>query len=263
MGSNFRIDVNNPQTTVGGNDIYNIYSSTDEGDVCLVGYQKDGTYRIYNDKRIEIAAGQTSNEAGVDILISGRSGDVVVTAEKNGRVRIRGKNVIIQADEDVDISAGRNVNLKSGSGRVLVSGNTIEKDGLKGNLLEPEKHWAWRCFEGTGLPGYAFSALTSPFGGVASLASSVLANPASLGSLVDTAVGGAVGGVLGAAGGGLTGVAGGALSSVASGGLGGLADSLTSSASGAFSSAVSNATGGLGGTVANTALSRVRGNLPF
>lgn len=192
MGSNFRIDVNNPQTTVGGNDVYNIYSSNEDGDVCLMGYQQDGSFRIFNDRRIEIAGGQTSNENGIDVIISGRNGDVVVTAEKNGRVRIRGKNVIVQADEDIDMTAGRNISLKSGSGRVLIAGNTIEKDALKGNLLEPEKHWAWRCFEGTGLPGYAFPQLVSPFSGIADLASSVVANPASLGSLVDNAIGGAV-----------------------------------------------------------------------
>ena len=263
MGSNFRIDVNNPQTTVGGNDIYNIYSSTDDGDVCLVGYQKDGTYRIFNDKRIEIAAGQTSNEAGIDIVISGKSGDVVVTAEKNGRVRIRGKNIIMQADEDVDIQAGRNVNLKSGSGRILLSGNTLEKDGLKGNLLDPEAQWAHRVFEGTGLPGYAFAALTSPFSGVASLASSVLANPASLGGLVSGAVSGAITGSLGGAAGNLAGgllsggtdVLSGALKSTVSGGLDLVGDEIGKK--------FKEQAGPLGGNVANTALSRVRGNLPF
>jgi len=313
MGSNFRIDVNNPQTTVGGNDIYNIYSSTDDGDVCLVGYQKDGTYRIFNDKRIEIAAGQTSNEGGVDIVISGKNGDVVVTAEKNGRVRIRGKNIIMQADEDVDISAGRNVNLKSGSGRILLSGNTLEKDGLKGNLLDPEAQCAQRVFEGTGLPGFAFAALASPFSGVASLAGSVLSNPASLGGLVSGAVGGAIsgslgglagsvaGGALSGLGGGLGGIAQGALGSV-TGNLGSIAGDLVGGAGGdLLGSTVSNIAGGLasggtdvlqgalkstvsggldlvtdeigkkareqsgplGGNVANTALSRVRGNLPF
>ena len=119
-GSNFRIDVNNPQTSIGGEDVYNVYAHTEEGDVSLVGLQADGAYRLWNDRRIEIVGGGKSQESGVDILIVGKNGDVNIVAEKNGRVTIRGKNVVIQADEDIDLLAGRNVNIKSGSGRILL-----------------------------------------------------------------------------------------------------------------------------------------------
>lgn len=200
-GSNFRIDVNNPQTTVGGEDVYNIYGITDEEDVCLMGLQQNGIFRIYNNKTVEIVGGQKTSENGVDIVISGKNGDVIINADKNGRIRIRGKNVIIQADEDVDISGGRNVNIKAGSGRVLIGGNTLEKAGLKGNLLDPEQQWAWRVFEGTGLPGGEFSSLLSPFGGITDIATQLVANPASFGQVLTSAVTdsitGAVGGVLG------------------------------------------------------------------
>ena len=151
-GSQFRIDVNNPQVTVGGEDVYNIYGITDEEDVCLMGLQQNGIFRIYNNKTVEIVGGQKTSENGVDVIISGKNGDVIINADKNGRVRIRGKNIVLQVDEDVDITGGRNVNIKSGSGRVLLGGNTLEKSGLKGNLLDPEQNWAFRVFEGTGLP---------------------------------------------------------------------------------------------------------------
>lgn len=192
MGSNFRIDVNNPQTSVGGDDVYNIYASTDDDKSCLLGLQQNGVFRMYNDGAIEIVGGQSSESSSVDVIIAGKNGDVVVQAEKNGRVRIRGKSVVIQADEDVDISAGRNVNIGSGSGRVLVRGNTLEKTGLKGNLLEPEKQWAYRVFDGTGLPGFSFASLASPFSGISDLAGSLVSNPNIFGDLVSDAVGGAI-----------------------------------------------------------------------
>lgn len=194
MGSNFRIDVNNPQTSVGGNDVYNIYAATDEDQSCLMGLQQNGIWRLYNDGGIEIVGGQSSETSSVDIILAGKNGDIVVQAEKNGRVRIRGKNVIIQADEDVDISAGRNVNVGGGSGRVLVKGNTLEKVGLKGNLLDPEANWAFRVFEGTGLPGYAFSILTSPFSGLSDLAGNLASGAGGdiFGNLVNNAVSTAV-----------------------------------------------------------------------
>lgn len=200
-GSNFRIDVNNPQTSPGGHDVWNLYShTTEEEDVCLAGLQENGTFRLYNDRNIEIVAGQKKSENDVDIIIRSSNGDVCINADRNGKVRIRGKNIEIQADEDVDITAGRNVNISSGSGRVLISGNTLEKSGLKGNLLEPEKQWAWRVFEGTGLPGFAFAKLASPFSGITDLAGGFLDNPnlfsGFISGAVDSAVSSVTGGVV-------------------------------------------------------------------
>jgi len=214
FGSNFRLDVNNPQKTVGGEDVYNFYSVTDEEKVCLMGQQQDGIWRLYNDDKVEIVGGAKVVEDGVCVTIVGKNGDVVINADNNGRVRIRGQNVMIQADEDVNITAGRNVNIRSGSGRVLLSGNTLEKDGLKGNLLDPEKQFAWRVFEGTGLPAGAFSQLLSPFSGITDLAGSIVGGAgfgAAISGAVSSAVSGAVSGAVGGAVGGQLGnIAGGA-----------------------------------------------------
>jgi hypothetical protein len=191
-GSHFRLDINNPQVTPGGEEVYTFFSSTDDGDKLAVGHDQAGRYKIHCDKTIEIVGGSKTAESGVDVVISGRNGDVTITADKNGKVTIRGKNVMIQADEDIDMQAGRNISLASGSGRVLIKGNTLEKSGLKGNLLEPEKQWAYRVFENTGLPGFAFAALTSPFSGIANIAQSIASSPSSFGGLVGSAIGGAV-----------------------------------------------------------------------
>jgi hypothetical protein len=95
-----------------------------------------GIYRIYNDRCIEITGGIKNQESpGVDIIISGKNGDICITAERNGKVRIKGKNIMIQADEDVDIKAGRNINLTSGSGRILLKANKADVSGLTGNLV--------------------------------------------------------------------------------------------------------------------------------
>lgn len=233
FGSNFRLDVANPQKTVGGEDLYNFYSVTDEEKVCLMGQQQNGLWRLYNDEKVEIVGGAKVVEDGVCVTIVGKNGDVVINADNNGRVRIRGQNVIIQADEDVSITAGRNVNVKSGSGRVLLAGNTLEKDGLKGNLLDPEKQWARRVFEGTGLPAGSLSKLIPSFGGITDLAGSVLtggfgnaigsAVSGAVSNAVSGAVGGAVGGVAGGALNSIGGIAGGALGVGGLGDIGGLA----------------------------------------
>ena len=183
-GAHFRLDIQNPQTTIGGADVYNFYSITDDEKTCLVGHQQDGTYRVYNSGTVEIV--------GVDIIIAGKNGDVAINAEKNGKVRIRAKDIILQADEDVEIIGGRNVNIKSGSGRTLIAGNTLEKTGLKGNLLEAPQEWAYRVYEGTGLPAGQFGSLRSAFSGIQSLAGDIINAPDQFQSFVSGAVSNAI-----------------------------------------------------------------------
>lgn len=193
FGSNFRLDICNPQTTTAGNQIYEMYAVTDEEeDVSLIGLGEDGSFHLYNDKTIEIVGGQKASSNGIDILIQGKNGDVCINADRNGRVRIRAKDIVLQADEDVDIVAGRNINLKSGSGRVLISGNTLEKTGLKGNILDPSQEWAYRVFEGTGLPAGAFGDLVSKFSGITDLAGDLVKNPNLFSGFVQGAVSNAI-----------------------------------------------------------------------
>lgn len=252
-GSNFRIDVHNPQTTVGGEDVYNIYGITKEDDVCLAGLQENGIYRIYNDRTVEIVGGQKSSENGVDVIISGKNGDVIINADKNGRIRIKGKNVIIQADEDVDIQGGRNVNISAGSGRVLLGGNTLEKNGLIGNLLDPEQQWAQRVFDGTGLPGGDFAGLVFGFSGITDIATQLVSNPAAFGQVLQGSIAnGITNAVSGALGGDLSGLAGGALSGALSGaGLGNIAGSLAGNLAGSI--------GGVGGDLAGSLVQGIAG----
>lgn len=135
LGPKFRIDVTNPQMGCSGSNVYAMYATTDNNDVSLTGLVESGKYRIYNDRDIEIVAGNKESSDGVDIVIAGMNGDVTITAMRNGAVRIRGKNIMIEADEDIDLKAGRNVTLSSGSGRVLLKGNKIDKDALTGNMI--------------------------------------------------------------------------------------------------------------------------------
>ncbi len=193
FGSNFRLDICNPQITTSGSQIYELYGVTDkEEDVSLIGLGEDGNFHLYNDKTIEIVGGQKASSNGIDILIQGKNGDVCINADRNGRVRIRAKDIVLQADEDVDIVAGRNINLKSGSGRVLISGNTLEKTGLKGNILDPSQEWAYRVYEGTGLPAGSFADLISPFSGITNLAGDLVKNPNLFAGFVEGAVSNAI-----------------------------------------------------------------------
>lgn len=139
-GPKFRIDTNNPQMGGNGTNVYALYATTDNKDINFSGLTECGTYRIWNDRTIEFIAGNKDSSDGVDIVIAGMSGDVTITAMRNGAVKIKGKNIVIEADEDIDLKAGRNINIH-GKSRVLIKGNKCEADGLLGNLV-PESFGA-------------------------------------------------------------------------------------------------------------------------
>jgi hypothetical protein len=133
LGPNFGLDIRNQQVGLDGTDIYSFYGITDNKDTNVFGLSNaNGLFKIYNDRSIEIVAGQ-NNTGGVDIVIAGKNGDVTITAERNGNVRIRAKNVIIDADENINLSAGRNVNIKAGS-RFVVQANQSDCIAKTGSL---------------------------------------------------------------------------------------------------------------------------------
>jgi hypothetical protein len=134
LGPNFGIDVRNPQLGLDGANVYTMYGVTDDKDINVCGLTNgSGMYHIYNDRSIEIIAGQNNSGGGVDIVIAGKNGDVTITAERNGNIRIRGKNIILDADENINLTAGRNVNIKAGS-RVVTQSNQADCIAKTGNL---------------------------------------------------------------------------------------------------------------------------------
>lgn len=147
FGPKFRLDMANPQMGLNGTDVYNLYAVTDNKNVCINGLSEGGVYKIYNDGPIEFIGGQKSS-GGIDIVIVGKNGDVTITAEKNGTVKIRGKKVIIDADETMDIVAGKDLNIKAG-GKVNINGNTVNTDALEGNAVPAAMTFGSQVFEGS------------------------------------------------------------------------------------------------------------------
>ena len=133
-GPHFGLDVKNPQLGLDGPDVYTSYGVTTDKDICIQSLSDgSGTFKISNERSIQITAGQNNSGGGVDILITGKNGDITITAEKNGNIKIRGKNIIIDADENINLTAGRNVNIKAGS-RFVTQSNQADCVAKTGNL---------------------------------------------------------------------------------------------------------------------------------
>lgn len=144
LGPQFRIDINEPISGSDGISVYKLYSYNDSNDVNLMAFTDSGSFKLHNDRSIEIVAGQKNSGKSVDIIIAGVNGDITITAMSNGAVRIKGKNIQIEASEDIDLKAGRNITMNAGSGRILQKANKIDQVALTGNAIS--NTFGARCF---------------------------------------------------------------------------------------------------------------------
>jgi hypothetical protein len=183
FGPNFRIDTGNPQMGIDGENVYAIYGVTNSKEQSSISLTQGGHFRILNDRTIEITAGNKAEEEGVDIALNSLNGSITLTALANGSVQIKGKNIVLDASEDVDIKAGRNITLTGGS-TIKIDAMKVEVDGLLGNVIETV----------IGSFGTQVFSLTSFAGEVAGLA----ANPIGIGGAIGAAtdVAGALGGFI-------------------------------------------------------------------
>jgi hypothetical protein len=135
-GYKYGLDINNPQMNGDGPAVYQWYGFTDNKDVNLSLYSESGMYSLLNDRSIEICAGGKNSPGEIDIQIAAKNGDITLTCMENGNIRIKGANIMIQADDDIDLLAGRNISLKAKNGAVKIDGQSVDVDGLAGNLVE-------------------------------------------------------------------------------------------------------------------------------
>jgi hypothetical protein len=145
----FRLDIANPSMGVNGSDVYNFYAVSDKNEVFLMGLSEGGLAKIYNDQSLEIVAGQKNKSTGVDIKIIGKNGDICITAEKDGSIRIRGKNIILDADENIELRAGKSITCKADAGKILLKAQQADCDALLGNLPPVESTFGGLTFAGT------------------------------------------------------------------------------------------------------------------
>ena len=87
----FTIDTGNPQMGSDGSTVYGFNGYSPYGDKSIIRMSGTGVMNIYNDQRIEMIAGQNADNPSVDIIITGKSGDVWITAEENGKIKIKVK----------------------------------------------------------------------------------------------------------------------------------------------------------------------------
>ena len=99
-GPKFRIDVNNPQMGCDGTNVYLMYAVTDNKEKHFQALSESGVYRLHNEKTIEIVGGSKNKTSDTGVKILSDKGDITITVN-NGDVRIKGGNIILEAEEDL------------------------------------------------------------------------------------------------------------------------------------------------------------------
>ena len=159
-GSHFRIESGSPLIGKDGPETVKIYAINDNEEVFLITHgHGTGLARIDCDKSIQIRAGDSNDPNNIDIRISAATGDININADR-GRLRLGAQNISITAEQDVDIEAKRNLNLKSSSGRVFMKGNTLQCVGKRGNLV-PES-WGSKVCRNSFIPKETIAATFDP-----------------------------------------------------------------------------------------------------
>ena len=180
-GPKFGIYVNDQQMGIDGRQVYQIYGVTDQDLKSSIRFSESGALKIHSDKSIEIAAGEYNGDKGIDISITSRRGNVNIKADRNGNVSVSGANVIVNADKNLDLVAGKRIRLMSND--IQIRSTYYSTRGLSGNGTPLLEQFIGRIYTGTEV-GTGF--LTDEDDGVGID-----------GSFVGSAVGGAIGGPVG------------------------------------------------------------------
>ena len=150
FGPHFRIDTNNPEYGFGGGTIYALIAEKNKQSSYL-GMTEDGQYNLMNDDCITITGGVTKN-GGACVNIVGKNGDVTITAMRNGDVKIKGKNIIVDADDSLRLESKKNVVIK-GSNSIFLDTPTLNTNALTGNLAPRDVTFGGLVFRGSKVGG--------------------------------------------------------------------------------------------------------------
>ena len=145
-GPHFRIDTGNPEYGFGGGTIYALIAEKNKQSSYL-GMTEDGQYNLMNDECISITGGVTKN-GGACVNIIGKNGDVTITAMRNGDVKIKGKNIIVDADDSLRLESKKNVVIK-GSNSIFFDTPTLNTNAMTGNLAPRDVTFGGLVFRGS------------------------------------------------------------------------------------------------------------------
>ena len=141
-----RIDTGNPELGNDGATTYALYAENDQGLTSSLIMSEGGQYNMLNDECITIIGGIKKEGEGACINIIGKEGDVCITAEKSGKIKIKGNNIVIDSDKNLTIKTGDSMKLEANS--IFFDCNNLATNALTGNLAPRDVTFGGLCFRG-------------------------------------------------------------------------------------------------------------------
>ena len=141
-GPNYKCIWGDPVCDFGGGSIWRqIFEQNDQ--TSYFGLSKAGQLNIFNDDTLTLTGGNTK-KGGACVNIIGTNGDVNITADKNGVVRIKGAKKIVYDSPDMFFNCGRHIHFKANS--IQLECNSLNTTAYKGNLKVRDVSFAGLCY---------------------------------------------------------------------------------------------------------------------
>ena len=151
---NFKFQTGNPTYGYGGGTVFS-QQMEQNNQTGYWGMTEDGQMNLFNDDTITISGGNTK-EGGDCINIVGANGSVNITAMENGDIKIKGTNIIIDADQNINIMSKKNVTI-SGKSSIFFDTPNLSTNAMTGNLAPRDVTFGGLVFSGTKVGGNAIS----------------------------------------------------------------------------------------------------------
>ena len=142
----FKFQTGNPTYGYGGGTIFSQQMEQNDQTAAIT-LTEDGQQNFFNDDTITITGGNTKT-SGECINIVGANGGVTITAMKNGTVKIKGRNIQIDADENINIESKKNVRIH-GKSSIFFDTPNLATNALTGNLAPRNVTLGGIAFRGT------------------------------------------------------------------------------------------------------------------
>lgn len=131
FGPHCRFETGNPEYGFGGGTIWGLYGEKNK-QTSAVTFTEDGQFNIVNDDTITIMGGVKKN-GGAGVNIFTKNGGIYITADKNGNVEVKGDQVVIKANENMIIEAGKNIEMKAND--IYFNSTILRTTAKLGNLV--------------------------------------------------------------------------------------------------------------------------------
>ena len=142
----YKFQTGNPTYGYGGGTVFSQQMEQNDQTAAIT-LTEDGQLNFFNDDTITITGGITKT-SGECVNIVGAHGGVTITAMKNGTVKIKGRNIQIDADENINIESKKNVRIH-GKSSIFFDTPNLATNALTGNLAPRNVTLGGIAFRGT------------------------------------------------------------------------------------------------------------------